>query len=177
MGEAAGFPVPTEDERTLALLAHVLQLVSGFIGPLIIFVIKRHSRFVSFHSLQALIWQAAYACLGILAAIGWLIVILTSGVLGSSANHANQPPIAFFVMIPFLWLFFDGRMGQRLGARNRLRHQGQSWRMGCISRDRPLGVATDAHLKGPRLCPTAGGFLCLSSSLTFPPTPTSRNSR
>jgi len=52
--------VPTPDERTMGTLAHVLQLVGGFIAPLIIFLIKRDSRFVSFHALQALLLQALY---------------------------------------------------------------------------------------------------------------------
>jgi len=100
--------MPTEEERTLALLAHVLQLVSSFIGPLVILVIKRQSRFVSFHALQALIWQATFACFGILAMIGCFIVIFTSGILGSAASHPKQPPIAFFVMFPLIWLFWMG---------------------------------------------------------------------
>jgi uncharacterized membrane protein len=50
----------TPDERTMGTLAHVLQLVGGFIAPLIIFLVKRDSRFVSFHALQALLLQALY---------------------------------------------------------------------------------------------------------------------
>jgi hypothetical protein len=38
--------VTTDNERTMAVLAHVLQLVGGWIAPLIIFFIKRESRFV-----------------------------------------------------------------------------------------------------------------------------------
>jgi hypothetical protein len=37
----------TQDERTMAVLAHVLQLVGGWIAPLIIFFAKRQSRFGS----------------------------------------------------------------------------------------------------------------------------------
>ena len=48
---------PTLDERTMAILAHMLQIVGLWIAPLIIFVIKRESRFVSFHALQALLLQ------------------------------------------------------------------------------------------------------------------------
>ncbi len=44
--------VPTQDERTMGTLAHVLQLVGGWIAPLVIFLVKRNSRFVSFHALQ-----------------------------------------------------------------------------------------------------------------------------
>ena len=47
----------TPDERTMATLAHALQLVGSWIAPLIIFLIRRRSRFVSFHALQALLLQ------------------------------------------------------------------------------------------------------------------------
>jgi len=47
----------TQDERTMALLAQVLQIVGWWIAPLVIFLIKRQSKFVSFHALQALLLQ------------------------------------------------------------------------------------------------------------------------
>jgi len=52
--------VVTSDERTMGTLAHVLQLVGGWIAPLVIFLVKRNSRFVSFHALQALLLQGLY---------------------------------------------------------------------------------------------------------------------
>src|SRR5258708_20152100 len=56
----AGLEAPAEDERTMAMLAHLLMAFTGFIGPLVIFCVKQNSRFVRFHSLQALIWHAIY---------------------------------------------------------------------------------------------------------------------
>ena len=50
----------TQDERTMATLANALQVVGWWIAPLIIFLIHRKSRFVSFHALQALLLQIAY---------------------------------------------------------------------------------------------------------------------
>jgi uncharacterized membrane protein len=41
---------PSQDERTMAVLAHALQVVGWWIAPLIIFVLKRQSRFVAFHA-------------------------------------------------------------------------------------------------------------------------------
>jgi len=37
-GVAAGLETPTEDERTMAMLAHLLMAFTGFIGPLVIFL-------------------------------------------------------------------------------------------------------------------------------------------
>lgn len=47
---------PSQNERTLALLAHGLSFVEGgVIGPLILYLAKRdESEFVAFHALQSL---------------------------------------------------------------------------------------------------------------------------
>ncbi|MGH9603174.1 MAG: DUF4870 domain-containing protein [Terriglobales bacterium] len=61
---------PSADEKTMATLAHVLQLVGSFIAPLVILLIKRDSRFVSFHALQALLLQVVYMiCWGLMMSV------------------------------------------------------------------------------------------------------------
>ena len=48
-------PAPTSDERTLAMLTHLLAIVSHFIGPLIVWLIKKdESKFVDHHGKEAL---------------------------------------------------------------------------------------------------------------------------
>ena len=55
-------PQSIQEERTWAMLAHLLGFLTSVIGPLIIWLIKRkQSSFVAFHSLQALLFQAAVA--------------------------------------------------------------------------------------------------------------------
>ena len=42
------------EDRTMAMLAHLLLIFTGFIGPLVIYFVKKdESRFVAFHALQA----------------------------------------------------------------------------------------------------------------------------
>ena len=42
----------TQDERTMAMLAHLLGIVTGFLGPLVIWLIKKdQSKFVAYHAL------------------------------------------------------------------------------------------------------------------------------
>ena len=49
---------PTSDEKTMAILSHILTLVAGFLAPLIIFIIKKdESKFVSAHSKESLNFQ------------------------------------------------------------------------------------------------------------------------
>jgi len=39
----------------MALLVNVLAIFSGFLAPLIFYLLKKDSRFMAFHSLQVLI--------------------------------------------------------------------------------------------------------------------------
>jgi uncharacterized Tic20 family protein len=49
---------PTSDEKTMALLAHVLTLAVGFIAPLVIYLLKKdESSFVAAHAKESLNFQ------------------------------------------------------------------------------------------------------------------------
>ncbi|MGB8193904.1 MAG: DUF4870 domain-containing protein, partial [Chitinophagaceae bacterium] len=53
---------PTSDERTMALLSHILGLVIWIIGPLIIYLVKKdESKFVAEHAKEALNFQITVA--------------------------------------------------------------------------------------------------------------------
>ena len=90
----------------MAVLAHALQVVGGWIAPLVIFIVKRQSRFVSFHSLQVLFLHLFFlvinACLGVF----WFSAILLAVFHAHENNSA--PPTAFVVLLPFVWLGFIG---------------------------------------------------------------------
>ncbi len=70
--------VPTSDEKTLAVLAHILTLVAPILAPLIIYLIKKdESAYISYHAKESLNFQitVAIACLVlVLSIIGLLIV-------------------------------------------------------------------------------------------------------
>jgi uncharacterized membrane protein len=97
----------TSDERTMGTLAHVLQLVGGWIAPLVIFLVNRRSRFVSFHALQALLLQALYFFLTMFL-MGTFFVVMMAGVLHQQAVPHNSFPTGFLVLFPLVWL---GMMG------------------------------------------------------------------
>ena len=81
-------PGITQDDKTMAMLAYLLGLFTGFIGPLVLWLLKKdQSKFVAFHALQALLLHAAVS-IGYIAAfmltfvlIGWLIFPIV-GLLG-----------------------------------------------------------------------------------------------
>jgi len=102
---AGGFP--TEDERTFAMLAHVLQFFAGFIPPLVIYLVKRNSRFVAFHALQALLWQITYfviIMLGMMTMFASMFGVIAHQAHSGAANGA--PPVGFFVGFGAFWLIF-----------------------------------------------------------------------
>ena len=70
---------PTAEEKQMAMITHiggaVLSLFTGlgFIVPLVIYLTKKdQSRFVGFHSLQALVFQGVLFALGIVLGIAGL---------------------------------------------------------------------------------------------------------
>ena len=93
---------PTLDERTMAILAHLLQIVGLWIAPLIIFVVKRESRFVSFHALQALLLQVLYLFLMGLGVVFWFGAVVLTMILHAGGNSSSPP--AFFIFMPLLWV-------------------------------------------------------------------------
>jgi uncharacterized membrane protein len=94
----------TQDERTMAILGHVLQLVGWWIAPLIIFLIRRQSRFVSFHALQALLLQIVFSVLLFLI-IGGFFVFMIVGV-AAGPPFGREPPLGFLLFIPIWLLMF-----------------------------------------------------------------------
>ena len=57
---------PTSDEKTMAILSHVLTFVAGFLAPLIIYLIKKdESAFVTNHAKESLNFQITI----------WIIII------------------------------------------------------------------------------------------------------
>ncbi|MGV3722500.1 MAG: DUF4870 domain-containing protein [Actinomycetota bacterium] len=80
----------SSDDRLLATLAYVLALFFPFVAPLVIFVVKRQSRFVAFHALQALFIE-----LGIVV-VGFAVTVIAT-ILGFFG------PLAL-LSIPFVFL-------------------------------------------------------------------------
>ena len=105
--------VPTSDETTLALLAHVLQIFTWWIGPLAIYLAKRDSKFVSFHAMQALLWQFTMMGLGMVMGFVWMILFFLTVLphMNKTPAGSQQPPAAFFVLFPLFWLGFLGFYG------------------------------------------------------------------
>lgn len=92
----------------MAVLAHVLQLIGGWIAPLVIFFIRRQSRFVSFHALQVLLFEAM--CILVTMAVSSVVAVgivftISSGNLPLDHNARSIPPL-FVALFAVFWLGF-----------------------------------------------------------------------
>jgi len=83
MMQAPGYAYPpqvTPDERSMAMLCHLLAILTGFIGPLIIWLVKKdQSPFINHHGKEALNFQltlflAYLALFGVVAVLMFLII-------------------------------------------------------------------------------------------------------
>ncbi len=81
--------VPTSDEKTLALLSHILTFIAPLLAPLVIWLIKKdESQFVAYHAKESLNFQISLilyflvACVLIFIFIG-LILIWIIGMVAS----------------------------------------------------------------------------------------------
>lgn len=64
---------PSSDERTMAILSHILTLVAPILAPLIIYLIKKdESKYVAAHAKEALNFQIT----AILITIGLFITVI-----------------------------------------------------------------------------------------------------
>jgi uncharacterized protein len=99
---------PTPDEKTLAILSHILTIVSSFIAPLIIYLLKKdESAYVRDHAKESLNFQITVfiicailfvTIIGILflwvVSIGSLILVIVA-TIKASENKTYRYPINF----------------------------------------------------------------------------------
>ena len=96
----------TQDEKAYAGLAHALMMGTWWIGPLVIYLTKKESRFVAFHALQALFWQIIYTVVVFDGMIVFVfIVMVTALAMPRQTNMPPRPPVVIFFLFPFVWLF------------------------------------------------------------------------
>lgn len=79
---------PTQDEKTMALLSHLLVLVASFVAPLIIYLLKKdESSFIANNAKESLNFQITVAIAIAISAI--LMVVLIGFLLIFVVSLAN----------------------------------------------------------------------------------------
>lgn len=111
---SADVPPSTSDERTLAVLVHLSGFVASFLGPLVLWLIKRdESAFIDHHGKQALNFQlsmwlyflaafiAVFFLIGLVLIPLLIVVQLVMPVVG--AVRAGQGrTFSYAIAIPFV---------------------------------------------------------------------------
>lgn len=106
----AAAPMPTKDECNMGMLAHLLGIFSGFIGPLIIWLIKKdESVFVDDQGKEALNFQLTvliayfisivlmFFCIGYFTFLAaWIVSIIFSvmGTMAASKGERYRYPVS-----------------------------------------------------------------------------------
>ena len=97
------------------MLVYLLAIFTGFIAPLLYFLLKRDSRFVVFHSLQMLLlWQAAYVVIFGLTALAAFTAMMFWLAAHPRLGPGAPPPFAFFGIFGLAW--FSGMAGWALNV-------------------------------------------------------------
>jgi uncharacterized protein len=91
----------TQDERLMAMLAYLLAFPTLFVGPLIIYLIKKdQSRFVAFHALQALLLHLLlYAVGAVFGILGLVLGFVGLGLVMAPVGCLLMPALGLAVAI------------------------------------------------------------------------------
>ena len=100
--------MPTQDERTLAILSHILTLVAPILAPLIIYLIKKDdSKYVAAHAKESLNYQITVTIICIVLVVTivgillvWLVaiaslVLVIIATIRASENKLYRYPVNF----------------------------------------------------------------------------------
>jgi len=98
------FTQPTSDERLLAMLSHLSIFLGGIILPIILWATQKDkSKFVRFHSLQAIFYHLAFAVIIIVFVFFMIFMLIVSGIglsgFAKSGQSGEMPVFMIIVMV------------------------------------------------------------------------------
>ena len=90
--------VPTNDEKTLALLSHVLTFIAPVLAPLIIYLVKKdESAFIAYHAKESLNFQITMILVVIILVVTiigilllWLVGLISVVLVVIAAIRASE---------------------------------------------------------------------------------------
>jgi uncharacterized Tic20 family protein len=94
----------TNDERMMAMLSHLSVLIGGIILPIVIWAVQKDkSKFVKFHSLQAIFFHISLAVIIIIFVLLVVMLMVVSGlglgIFQASSHHGGGGPFAVFIIV------------------------------------------------------------------------------
>jgi uncharacterized Tic20 family protein len=89
----------SEDDRTMGMLIHLLAILTGFIGVLILWLIKKdESRFIDYHGKEALNFMISL----LIYSLGLMALTIVVGVLTLG--------LGFFILFPVYFILIIGSL-------------------------------------------------------------------
>lgn len=99
----------SQDERMLAMFAHLSMFFGSLIIPLIFWAInKDKSKFVSFHSLQSLFFHIAYTAVLVILVIFVAVVGMAAGLIKPESSGPPEMGILQIIVVLALGVFVMG---------------------------------------------------------------------
>lgn len=109
----------TSDEKLMAMLSHLSILFGGIILPIILWATQKDkSKFVKYHSLQAIFFHIAYVAILVVVIVALILVALISGAgFGalSKGHHSNDAALSV-MMIILIIVFYGAIFASIFGA-------------------------------------------------------------
>ena len=102
-----GSSAPTADEKSMAMMSHLLMIFAGFIPPLVIYLVRRDSKFVAFHAMQGLLWHVLMFILQFFGIAGIMVsMFFTLPHVPQKPDAPNLFPVVFFGFFGVFWILF-----------------------------------------------------------------------
>jgi uncharacterized Tic20 family protein len=99
----------TSDEKLMAMLSHLSILFGGIILPIILWAVQKDkSKFVRYHSLQAIFFHIAYVAILVIVIVALVVIFMIFGIglgamspKGSHSGNEAFPVIMIILMVVF----------------------------------------------------------------------------
>jgi uncharacterized Tic20 family protein len=99
--------VLSSDDKLFALLSHISVVLGGILMPIIIWAIKKdQSKFIRFHSLQAIFYHIAVSVIIIFLVIILVVFVFLGAGIGALSGHNGSSDAMPVMMIIFMVLFY-----------------------------------------------------------------------
>ncbi len=100
--DAEDRPTPSDEDKMMAMLAHLLPIVAGFVGPLIIWLVKKDSsKFVEDQAKEALNFQ-------LVMLIGWVLCIVLTVVTCGFGAILTVPLMVVLMVVVIIFAIMAG---------------------------------------------------------------------
>ncbi|MCI0473135.1 MAG: DUF4870 domain-containing protein [Ignavibacteria bacterium] len=97
----------TNDERLFALLSHLSVVLGGILMPIIIWAVQKDkSKFIRFHSLQAIFYNISIGVIIALIVIILAVLIALGAGFGALASGKGDPGAMPLLVMILLFLFY-----------------------------------------------------------------------